>query len=250
MVVGEVAALFRYPVKSMRGEALETADLGWHGLAGDRRLAFRRTIDRGGFPWLTASRLPELLLFAPFRREPGNGQDLPTHVRTPDGEELELFGEKFAADVGRRHGAPVEMMRLDRGIFDEASISLISSATVGDIARLAALPSDVRRFRPNVMFASVSGVPFEEDEWVGGILSFGEGPEAATIGITNLDERCSMVNLDPDSAHPSAEVLKAIVRERNNRAGVYGTTIRRGRLAVGQPIFFEPAAVPRSASEK
>jgi uncharacterized protein YcbX len=50
--IGEVAGLFRYPVKSMRGETLEVADLGWHGLDGDRRLAFRRGDDRGGFPWL------------------------------------------------------------------------------------------------------------------------------------------------------------------------------------------------------
>jgi hypothetical protein len=249
-MVGEVAAIFRYPVKSMRGERLETADLGWHGLAGDRRLAFRRTSDRGGFPWLQASRFPELLLYSPQRREPGNGQDLPTHVRTPEGEEMALFGEELAADVGRRHGAPVEMMHLDRGIFDEASTSLLTSATVGEIGRLAAQPPDVRRFRPNVMIASVSERPFEEDQWVGGVLSFGEGPETAAIGVTNFDERCSMVNLDPDSARPSAEVLKAIVRVRNNRAGVYGTTIRRGRLAIGQPVFFEPATVPRNASEK
>lgn len=61
--IGEVEALFRYPVKSMSGERLEVADLGWHGLDGDRRLAFRRVDDRGGFPWLTATKLPELLLF-------------------------------------------------------------------------------------------------------------------------------------------------------------------------------------------
>jgi hypothetical protein len=54
-----------------------------------------------------------------------------------------------------------------------------------------------------------------------------------------------MVNLDPDSARPAAEMLKAIVRVRDNRAGVYGTNIRRGRLAVGQPIFFEPQAEHR-----
>jgi uncharacterized protein YcbX len=240
--VGEVAAIFRYPVKSMSGESLETADLGWHGLAGDRRLALRRVDDRGGFPWLQASRLPELLLCTPQRRESGNGEDLPTHVRTPEGQELALFGEELATDVGRRHGAAVEMMYLDRGIFDEASISLISSATVGDIARLAALPPDVRRFRPNVMIASVSGIPFEEDEWVGGLLSFGPTNEAAIIAITNRDERCSMVNFDPDSARPAPEMLKTVVRVRNNKAGVYGTVVRRGRLAVGQPIFFEPGA--------
>ncbi|HXB57519.1 MAG TPA: MOSC N-terminal beta barrel domain-containing protein [Vicinamibacteria bacterium] len=243
--VGEVEALFRYPVKSMSGELLEVADLGWHGLDGDRRLAFRRADDRGGFPWLTASKLPELILFVPLRRAPAAGGDLPTHVRTPEGEELAVFGQELAAEVGRRHGSPVQMMNLNRGIFDEASISVITFATVGEIGRLAAQPPDVRRFRPNILIASLRSVPFEEDEWVGGVLSFGESNEAAAIAITMRDERCSMANLDPDSARPTAEVLKAIVRVRDNMAGVYGTVTRRGRLALGQPVLFEPAAEHR-----
>ena len=111
--------------------------------------------------------------------------------------------------------------------------------------RLAAQSPDARRFRPNILITSLRSVPFEEDEWVGGVLSFGETDEAAAIGITNRDERCSMVNFDPDSARPTPEVLKAIVRMRDNKAGVYGTVTRRGRVAVGQPIFFEPAAKPR-----
>ena len=240
--IGEVEALFRYPVKSMSGEPLEAAELGWHGLDGDRRLAFRRADDRSGFPWLTASKLPELILFAPLRREPAVAGDLPTHVRTPEGAELAVFGPELAAEVGRRHGSPVEMMHLNRGIFDEASVSVIASATVGEIGRLSGQPPDVRRFRPNILIASVRSVPFEEDEWVGGVLSFGETGEAAAIGVTNRDERCSMVNFDPGSARSAAEVLKVIVRVRNNKAGVYGTVTRRGRLAVGQPVLFEPAA--------
>ena len=80
---------------------------------------------------------------------------------------------------------------------------------------------------------------------MGGVLSFGHTNEAATIGITTRDERCSMVNFDPGSARPAAEVLKAIVRVRDNKAGVYGTVTRRGRLTVGQPIFLEPAAEHR-----
>jgi uncharacterized protein YcbX len=240
--VGEVEALFRYPVKSMSGELLEVADLGWHGLDGDRRLAFRRANDRGGFPWLTATQLPDLILFAPQRLGPAVEGTLPPHVRTPEGEDLALFGQELATEVGRRHGSPVEMMYLNRGIFDEASISVITSATVGEIGRLAAQRPDVRRFRPNILIASLRSVPFE---WVGGVLSFGETNEAAAIGITTRDERCSMVNLDPGSARPAAEVLKAIVRVRDNKAGVYGTVTRRGRLAVGQPILFEPAAEHR-----
>jgi hypothetical protein len=54
---------------------------------------------------------------------------------------------------------------------------------------------------------------------VGGVLSFGETNEAAAIGITTRDERCSMVNLDPGSARPAAEVLKAIVLVMDNKAG-------------------------------
>ena len=77
---------------------------------------------------------------------------------------------------------------------------------------------------------------------MGGVLSFGDDHDAPVIGIVNRDERCSMVNFDPDSARQTAEVLKVIVRERDNKAGVYGTVTRRGRLAVGQPVFFEPAA--------
>jgi len=243
--LGEVEALFRYPVKSMAGEGLDVAELGWHGLEGDRRLAFRRADDRGGFPWLTASKVPELILFAPRRRGLATTGDLPTHVRTPEGQELAVFGEELAREVGRRHGSLVEMMHLNRGIFDEASISVIASATVSEVARLAAQHPDVRRFRPNIVIASLRSVPFEEDEWVGGVLSFGETNDGAAIGITHRDERCSMVNFDPDSARSTPEVLKAIVRARDNKAGVYGTVTRRGRVAVGQPIFFEPAAEHR-----
>lgn len=236
--VGAIEALFRYPVKSMSGEPLDCADLGWHGLDGDRRLGFRRTGDRSGFPWLTATKVPELILFAPQRQQPG--ASLPTHVRTPEGKDLDLFGEELAMEVGRRYGSPVEMMYLDRGIFDEASVSVITSTTVAEIGTLAGQRADVRRFRPNIVIASVRSVPFEEDAWVNGVLSFGEGDDAPAIGITNCDERCSMVNFDPDSARTTSEVLRAIVRVRDNKAGVYGTTTRRGRLVVGQPVFFKP----------
>ena len=117
--VGHVEAIFRYPVKSMAGEPLEAADLGWHGVEGDRRLVFRRIDDRSGFPWLSASRLPALVLFAPHRSEDDAQGNLPRHVRTPDGEELPVFGKDLATEVERRVGAPVEMMHMKHGIFDD-----------------------------------------------------------------------------------------------------------------------------------
>ncbi len=272
--IGQVEALFRYPVKSMGGERLEVANLGWYGLEGDRRLAFRRMQmrmemeiesemqinDRSGMPWLTATKLPDLLLFTPLRREDAGRQDgdqgdlhphLPTHIRTPDGAVMPVFGDDLAAEVGRRYGAPVQMMHLRHGIFDEASISVIASDTVREIGRLAGrdpdVPGfdvrrfDVRRFRPNIVVRLLRPAPFQEDEWLGGVLSFGEGDDAPAITVTMRDERCSMVNLDPDTASPAPEILKAVVREHQNTAGIYGVVTRTGRLAVGQTILLRAA---------
>jgi uncharacterized protein len=236
--IGRIEALFRYPVKSMRGEPLDAATLGWHGIDGDRRLAFRRLDDRGGFPWLTASRLPELILFTPQRREDTKGEAMPTHVRTPEGEEMPVFGEALAAEVGRRHGAPVEMMQLKHGIFDDASISVITTDTVCAIGRLAGQDADVRRFRPNVVVRLLDPVPFSEDAWVGGVLSFGPADTAPAITVTMRDVRCSMVNLDPDTAATTPAVLKAVVRANQNNAGVYGAVTRVGRLEIGQAVHF------------
>jgi uncharacterized protein YcbX len=245
--IGHVEAIFRYPVKSMGGERLEEANLGWYGLEGDRRLAFRRMDDRSGMPWLTASKLPDLLRFAPQRREDGAQGDLhlPTHIRTPDGEVMPVFGEDLAKEVGRRYGAPVQMMQLRHGIFDEASISVIASDTVREIGRLAERSLDVRRFRPNVVVRSLRSVPFQEDEWLGGVLSFGEGDGAPAIAVTMRDIRCSMLNLDPDSASPAPEVMKAVVRANQNTAGIYGAVTRIGRLAVGQTILLRAATEKR-----
>jgi uncharacterized protein YcbX len=232
--IGQVEAIFRYPVKSMGGERLESAKLGWHGLEGDRRLAFRRMENQSGFPWLSAGRLPDLLLFTPLRRN-GDGE-LPTHVRAPDGQELPVFGEDLAAEVSRRHGAPVQMMQLKHGIFDEAQISVVALDTVREIGRLAGRSADVRQFRPNVVLRCVKEIPFQEDGWVGSVLSFGDAADPPTITVTMRDIRCSMLNLDPDSATSAPEILKAVARVNGNTAGIYGTVTRIGELAVGQKV--------------
>jgi hypothetical protein len=99
----------------------------------------------------------------------------------------------------------------------------------------------VRRFRPNVVIRLLRSAPFQEDEWVGGVLTFGEGDAAPAVTVTARDVRCSMVNLDPDSASPAPEVLKAIVRANQNNAGIYGAVTRIGRLAVGQSVLFRAA---------
>jgi uncharacterized protein YcbX len=160
---------------------------------------------------------------------------------------MPIFGDDLAKEVGRRYGAPVQMMQLKHGIFDEASLSVIASDTVCEIARLAGHSPDVRRFRPNVLVRLLRPVPFQEDEWLGGVLSFGEGNDAPAIAVTMRDIRCSMVNLDPDSATPAPEMLKAVVRAHQNTAGIYGAVTRTGRLEVGQPILLHAAS--RAISE-
>ena len=228
MELGQIEAVYRYPVKSMRGEPLDSADVGWHGSEGDRRLAFRRIGDSSNFPWLSASKLPELVLFTPR---------LP-NVRTPEGDELPAFGEALAADVGRRLGAPVQMMELRNGIFDDAAISVITSGTAGEICRLSGVEADVRRFRPNIVIRSRTGVAFEEDAWVGGVLTFGD--DGPAVSVTSRDVRCSMVNFDPDDGSIAPEVMKAVVRANDNNAGVYATVVRTGRVAPGQTVLFKP----------
>jgi len=234
--IGTIEALFRYPVKSMRGEQLEAASLGWHGIEGDRRLAFRRVDERGGMPWLTAGRLPELVSFTPLRGDGDDAEALPTHVRTPEGEVMPVFGEALAVEVGRRCGTRVQMMHLNNGIFDDASISVIASATIFEIGRLAKTSVDVRRFRPNILVRCTRAVPFEEDGWIGGVLAFGEADDAPAVAVTTRDLRCAMVNIDPDGGGRTPEVMKACVRANENNAGVYATVTRSGRLTVGQSV--------------
>src|SRR6476620_136217 len=110
--IGRIEAIFRYPVKSMAGERLDSARLGWHGIEGDRRLAFRRLADRGAFPWLTASRLPELLLYEPVGPQDETDEQLPTHIRTPDGREFGITDEALVKEIATRHGGDVELLHL------------------------------------------------------------------------------------------------------------------------------------------
>ncbi|MGC2473587.1 MAG: hypothetical protein WA485_04580, partial [Candidatus Sulfotelmatobacter sp.] len=109
---------------------------------------------------------------------------------------------------------------------------------------------DVRRFRPNIVVRSLRTVPFQEDGWLGGVLSFGEGDDGPAVTVTMRDVRCSMLNLDPDSASPQPEVLKAVVRVNQNNAGVYATVTRAGRLEIGQTIFFHAANEKNGAARE
>ena len=237
--IGRIAALNRYPVKSMAGVSLEEAQLGWHGLAGDRRFAFRRLTDRSGFPWLTASKFPRLILYRPFGSDGASPEPLPTHVRTPDGRELELGSDELRAEIAEQSRFDVELMKLKQGIFDDAPVSLITAATAQGVCVGAGVESDARRFRPNIVIETDASQPFGEDAWVGGTIQFGD--EGPAVSVTMRDTRCMMINLDPDSARQDASVLKTVVGMNATNAGVYGTVVRSGTLHVGQEVRLIPA---------
>ena len=236
--VGHVREITRYPVKSMAGIATDSAMLGWHGLEGDRRFAFRRMGEDNGFPWLSASRLPELLLYQPVGFDQSNGEPLPTYVRTPAGSECEIRSEELNAEISQRLGSDVELMQLKHGIFDEAAISVISLATIAAIGREAEVEGDLdrRRFRMNIAVETESSDPFLEDSWIGGTLVFGESDACPAVSVTMADLRCVMINLDPDTAAKDARIMKTVARLNQNNAGVYATVVRTGTIFVGDRV--------------
>lgn len=234
--VGQIRELYRYPVKSMAAVAVESTLLGWHGVVGDRRFAFRRMSDNTGFPWLTASRLPRLILYQPFGQDTTDKEPAPTHVRTPEGEALTLRGAELRADIACRFGRDVELMNLNHGIFDAAPVSIITAATMRGIADCAGIKLDTRRFRPNIVIETDEKQPFGEDHWLSGTLVFGERGSGAAVSVTIRDERCMMINLDPDTAKQDAAMMQTVVRMNQNNAGVYGTVVREGVVSVGQRV--------------
>jgi uncharacterized protein YcbX len=234
--IGRVCELVRYPVKSMAGTSTPSASLGFHGIAGDRRFGFRRLGDSSGFPWLTASRFPELVLYRPLGLSEQAGEPLPTHVRTPSGADLELRGDALRNEIATRSGIDVELMMMKHGIFDDGLISLISLTTIAAIGREAGMEVDRRRLRANVVLETDDGEPFLEDDWVGGTIVFGDGADAPAVSVTLRDERCVMMNIDPETGAKDARVMKAVVRMNGNNAGVYGTVVRAGSIHVGQTV--------------
>jgi uncharacterized protein YcbX len=235
-VIGRIAEVARYPVKSMAGITCESAHLGLHGVAGDRRFAFRRAGDPTGFPFLTAGKFPALLTYQPIGFEDVNGEPLPTHVRTPSGSELALRSEELRREIAQQSGHDVELMMLRHGIFDDGQVSLISLATIAAIGREAGMELDRRRMRANVVLETESVEAFLEDAWVGATMIFGDDDDAPAVSVVSRDERCAMMNMDPDSGRQDPRVMKAVVRMNDNYAGVYASVVRAGTIRAGQTV--------------
>jgi uncharacterized protein YcbX len=228
-VLGRVIGVWRYPVKSMAGEALECADVGWHGLEGDRRWAFvREGMARSGFPWLTIRENPRMWGYQPRLADPGRPNASVTLVRTPSGAEMDVTDPALAEELG--HGARV--LRQDRGIFDTFPLSLITTQTIQAVGEMAGARLDPLRFRPNLLVDAAGGEPFAEDAWIGAVLRVG----GLRMRVDKRDQRCVMIDVDPATAERNRAVLRAVARERQGCLGVYGTTVHPGRVSIGDVV--------------
>jgi uncharacterized protein YcbX len=259
-IVGTVDSLWRYPVKSMRGEELEEAFVGFSGVYGDRYFAFRSSARPKGFPYLTGREQEQLLRYRPRFRHPDKAaeppnlaeaqlitpginpvnadpEDLRVDVETPSGEILAI--DDPALESMLREGISddhnLTLVRSERAMADCRPVSLISLQTVKQIGEELGEGGglDPRRFRANVYVDSASGRGFREDALVGRSLRIGS---KAVVSVLERDPRCKMISLDPDTGEHNPQILRTVARVHGNMAGVYCAVLVEGMIKKGDSV--------------
>ena len=233
--LGVIRQLARYPVKSMQGEAAQSLPLTLQGFEEDRRYAFVQAASRSAFPWLTGRELPELLHYQ-TRVEKSGIPGVTVTVTTAAGERWPVDSEELRKALEARSGKSVFLLRDHRGSYDIAPVSLISAQTVARIAEETGTKENPWRFRPNLLVDLAGGAAFDELQWVGRVLRIGT---TARIAVTEVDERCVMITLDPATGKASPEILKCVVQQHHKCAGVYATVLTPGEVRAGNAIQFD-----------
>ena len=257
-VIGRVESLWRYPVKSMRGEELQEAFVGFSGIYGDRVYAFRSSAAPKGFPFFTGREQEQMLLYrATYRRadqmsKPSNLEEAegiapgltPVYADTSDrmvdveGPE----GESFAIDDGRlisklregiRDRHELTLVWSDRAMTDCRPVSLFSTKTVRQLGQELGSDLDKRRFRANIYMDLESEEAFSEDELVSLTVQIGT---KTVISVTDRDPRCKMITLDPDTAQADPELVRLVAQSHDGKAGIYGAVLREGMVRQGDEI--------------
>jgi uncharacterized protein YcbX len=251
-IVGAVESLWRYPVKSMCGEELQEAFVGFPGIYGDRLYAFRSSAAPKGFPYLTGREQEGMLQYrATYRHansmsQPGNlaeaeaiapgltpvyadPSDRMVDVETPAGELLAIDDPLLIGKLreGIRDVDELTLLRSDRAMTDCRPISLFSTNTARQLGQELGIEMDKRRFRANVYVDLESGDGFGENEFVGRTLRIGA---KTVIAVTDRDPRCKMITLDPDTSHANPEVMRLVARAHDGKAGVYGAVLVEGTI--------------------
>jgi len=231
--VGRVVGLWRYPVKSMAGEPLAEVDVSWHGFAGDRRWAFiRNGIPQSGFPWLTLRERADMSHYQPSFLDPTQPDKSPTIVRTPADVVFDVTDPALGAELDPQG---VRVIKQNRGIFDTFPLSLITTQTIARLGETVGTRLEVQRFRPNMLVEASDPAPFQEDEWVGRVLTIG----GMAMRVDKRDGRCVVITIDPVSTQRNPAILRTVARDRQGCLGVYGSTVRPGRVAMNDPVLIE-----------
>ncbi|MEI2609324.1 MAG: MOSC N-terminal beta barrel domain-containing protein [Candidatus Promineifilaceae bacterium] len=235
--VGVIKALYRYPVKSMQGEALTEAHIGWYGLDGDRRFAFiRGDQTNSGFPWLTGRQIPAMIQYVARFTDPAQLLQSPVDVITPRGRVLSVHSPELLQELAQAYGHDVQFIKLKRGLFDSLPLSVMSQATATAFSQTVGYPVDFRRFRQNILIETFSGKPFAEESWLDGVLTFGDRPDAPRIRLNRRIERCAMITLDPDTGEKRPDLLRHVAQTRDNCVGVHATPEHLGPIRVGDLV--------------
>ncbi len=255
-IIGTVESLWRYPVKSMRGEKLDQAFAGYTGFYGDRLFAFKSSASPAGFPYFTAREQRRMLGYRPkFRfadkaarpinltEAEGKGasplladiSELIVDVETPDGKTLAIndpaLMEMLRVDVDEKH--QLTLMRSQRAMTDCRPVSIFSLQSARQLADETGTPIDKRRFRANVYVDLASAEGFAENELVGRSVRI--GPKVV-ITILERDPRCMIITLDPDTGEKTPAILKKVAQAHDGMAGVYGAVLVEGMLHKGDPV--------------
>lgn len=257
-IVGTVESLWRYPVKSMAGEEVSEAFLGFAGVYGDRCYAFRDAAARKGFPYLNANVQQRMLLCRPrFRHAeraaappnlseaqaitpgvtPANAEpgDMELDILTPEGEVVSIDDPRLIEmlEEGLRGEHSLTLVRSDRALTDCRPVSLISLQTIRQVEGEVGSPVDKRRFRANIYLNLSAGEGFGEDGWVGRRLRIGS---SAVLAVLERDPRCKMISLDPETGGHDPEVLRKVAQAHEANAGVYCAVLSEGLVTKGDPV--------------
>jgi uncharacterized protein YcbX len=227
--IGTVESIWRYPVKSMRGEELAEAFAGFGGIRGDRLFAFRSSANRETFPYFTGRDQREMLRYRPILRNDG------VAVATPSGETLAIDDPALIASLrdGIDEKHQVTLMRSDRALADAYPISLLSVQTAAQLSRELDTAWDKRRVRANVYLDLPTSTGFAENDLVGRSLRIGA---TLVVSVAAKDGRCMMITLDPDTAEKSPALLKQVAQAHGGTAGVYGNVVTEGIVRKGDIV--------------
>ena len=229
MRVGTVAALNRYPVKSMMAEPLDRVDLHWTGLEGDRTYAFVKADDESGFPWLTARQVPALVR---HQARYADAKRTTVQVHAPDGRAWDIRDPALLASLSEQARRPVRLVRVSRGTYDAMPVSVLTDTQVAAVGAAHGAPVGAERFRANILLAVDPGAPPERD-WAGREMRFGA---EARVRLDWAIPRCAMVAIDPDTAAKEPDVVRTVVEAFGNRVGTYCAVTAPGPIKVGDEV--------------